>query len=160
MSGIRTKKREESRDTVLSHEAPHTAVRLVRVGTGGVDRQTGAPLRTYWETEVKLRGHAGVTRTFSHERNARIAYLMAQYGVTDFTTLVADLGGRLWEEPRNMTALSKLEPVMTALSKLEPVAPCSGPRMNGGDSEPDSQEAGQACPSSHPEPQEAAQVAS
>jgi len=83
--------RGESREILLHHEAPHTDVSLVRVGTGGVDRKTGDPLHTYWETTAKLRGHALVARTFSHESNARIAYLMAQRGVTDFTTTLGEI---------------------------------------------------------------------
>jgi hypothetical protein len=136
--------RGESREILLHHEAPHTDVSLVRVGTGGVDRKTGAPLHTYWEMTAKLRGHALTTRTFSHESNARIAYLMAQHGETDFSTVLKDLGPRLWPEPKNLTALA-------ALPRREvPMSPV-WTRMNTGDSEAESSNGGGAAPWTRPD---------
>lgn len=135
--------RGESRDTVLSHEAPHTKVTLIEVGTGGVDRKTGAPIRTYWELVVKLRGKAEITRTFSHEVNARIAYLMAQHGILDFKTALKDIEGpRLWDEPRNMTALAKLE------RREPPVSPV-WTRINTDDSEAESASGPDPAPITH-----------
>jgi len=159
--------RGESREILLHHEAPHTDVSLVRVGTGGVDRKTGDPLHTYWETTAKLRGHALVTRTFSHESNARIAYLMAQHGVTDFSTALGDLGPRLWPEPKNLTALATLPrrevPVSPVWAQPEPHCPgeacwchvgqgavASGTRMFSGDSEAESTNGRGAAPWTRP----------
>jgi hypothetical protein len=160
--------RVESREILLHHEAPHTDVSLVRVGTGGVDRKTGAPLHTYWEMTAKLRGHALTTRTFSHESNARIAYLMAQHGETDFSAALKDLGPRLWPEPKNLTALATLPRREGPMSPVwaHPGPPCtgescwchggeddpaSGTRMNTGDSEAESSNGGGAAPWTRPD---------
>ena len=135
--------RGESREILLHHEAPHTDVSLVRVGTGGVDRKTGDPLHTYWETTAKLRGHALVARTFSHESNARIAYLMAQHGVTDFTTTLGEIEERIWTEPRNLTALATLPRREVPMSTV-------WTRMNTGDSEAESTNGGGTAPWTRP----------
>jgi hypothetical protein len=119
--------RGESRDTVLSHEAPHTSVQLVKVGTGGVDRQTGEPIRTYWEMTAKLPRQPEHTYTTSHERNA---YLMAQHGIVDLSTPLEDIGERQWHEPRNMTPLAGLAPRDVPRSPV-------WTRMDSGDSAPD-----------------------
>jgi len=159
--------RGESREILLHHEAPHTDVSLVRVGTGGVDRKTGAPLHTYWEMTAKLRGHALTTRMFSHESNARIAYLMAQHGVTDFSTALGEIEERIWPEPKNLTALATLPrrevPVSPVWAQPEPHCPgeacwCHGgqgesaseTRMNGGDSGPQPANDGGAAPWTRP----------
>jgi len=159
--------RGESREILLHHEAPHTDVSLVRVGTGGVDRKTGDPLHTYWETTAKLRGHALVARTFSHESNARIAYLMAQHGVTDFTTTLGEIEERIWTEPRNLTALATLPRREVPVSPVwgRPKPPCPGDgcwchggqdepaprtRMNTGDSEPEFSNGGGTAPWTRP----------
>ena len=124
--------RGESREILLHHEAPHTDAKLIRVGTGGVDRQTGEPLVTYFEVVAKLRRQAEVTRTFRSEWNARIAYLMAQHGELDFTAQLGAIGERVWPEPKNLTALGKME------RRDPPVSPV-WTRMDTGDSEADSE---------------------
>jgi len=129
--------RDESRDVLLSHAEPQVSVRLVKVGTGGVDRTTGEPLMVFYEITTKVRGHAEVIRTFSHERNARIAYLMAQSGIVDFSTPLGDIGPRLWQEPKNMTALAALDSA--------PARPRT--RMDTGDSHVDLEDQGEVRPS-------------
>ena len=96
----------ESRAVLLAHVERDIAARLVRVGSGGVDRETGDPAHTYFEITVKVPRTPENTKTFSSERNARIAYLVAQHGVVDFATPLMDLGPRLWQEPKNMTLLA------------------------------------------------------
>lgn len=81
----------ETRETILAYAgaAGRISARLVRVEGGGVDRTTGAPLEVYFELTVKVPREPEVTRPFAGqgdpvaaEWNARVAYLMAQHGVT------------------------------------------------------------------------------
>lgn len=159
--------RGESRTVLLHHDEAQAAARLVRVETGGVDRQTGAPASAFYEVTVKLHRQPEVTRTFAHERNARLAYLMAQHGATDFTTALADLGPRLWPEPKNLAALDRLprwdppvSPVWTrpphrscpldCWCRPEPLQVAPGTRINSGDSDADSLLAPTPAPATRP----------
>jgi hypothetical protein len=124
--------REESRTVLLEHEETAGSARLIRVETGGVDRVTGEALKVYFELQTAGFRKPSLTRTFSGqgdrrraEYNARVAFLMAQYGVTDFSTTLADIGPRIWESPKNMAALASLADVRDA----------SRTRMDSGDSE-------------------------
>jgi len=138
----------EVREVILAHEeaAGRIAARLVKVETGGVDRETGQPLRTYFEVTIKLPNKAEVTHTFSAqgdqlkaEWNARIAYLAAQHGIVDLSTPLADFGERLWPEPKNLTALAKLRERFGWPETLRRT------RMNSGDSHADSPTEGEAA---------------
>jgi hypothetical protein len=140
--------RQESRDVILEHEEAggRTAARLVRVEGGGVDRTTGQALKVYFELTVKLPHQQEVTRTFSGqgdpviaERNARMAYLMAQHSCVDFSLPVGELGERIWPEPKNLTTLAKLQAGREWPDSLLRT------RMNSGDSHADSPSSGGAA---------------
>ncbi len=144
----------ETRATILDHgeAGGRLAARLVRVEGGGVDRTTGQPLKVYFELTVKVPGAPEVTRTFAGqgdpiagEWNARLAYLMAQHGVVDFSTSLGDLPPRLWPEPKNLTALARLAEGLAA----------SGTRINRGDSHANLTATGGAAPSTRPTRSEA-----
>lgn len=68
------------------------------------------------------------------EWNARVAYLMAQHGISDFTTALGDIGERLWPEPKNLTALSH--------PRFEKILEAARTRMNSGDSHAESPSGG------------------
>ncbi len=122
------------------------SARLVRVGTDGVDRETGEPVTVFYEVEVTGFRQPTITRTFTHEWNARLVYFMAQHGITDLHTPLGEIiGPRLWHEPKNLTALAKLaeqgkRPMLAGLAGWPlrgraVTQPAPGSRMNSGDSE-------------------------
>ena len=145
----------ELRTVILEHASVEGSARITRVETGGVDRETGEALRVYFEVTVTGFRKPMATRLFSGqgnpriaEYNARVAYLLAQYGIIDDYSLPigAITGPRLWEEPRNMT---KLE----ALSACRRVLPAPRTRMNTGDFDAELRPTLGGCPGGRESPE-------
>ncbi len=107
------KVRGESRKVVDTHAGAEerTAVRMVRVETGGVDRVTGEPLKVFYEVTAKVPGREEVTRVYAGkgaERNAELVFLAAQHGVVNLSTPLYELPRKLWKAYRDEGAFDYL----------------------------------------------------